>query len=124
MANPKGGPNKFKRGTSGNPAGRPADPPELKALKKLNREEFEKITNEVIHLNVRDLRELSESDTENAIKVMLAEVLLHGIDSGDYLRANFFLNRLIGKVPERFEGSNGEPINFVSLVQLAGKKAA
>jgi hypothetical protein len=122
MSNPNGGPNKFKPGESGNPAGRPAEPQELKELKTLNRSKFEALVNEVIYLSVDELQKIPLDKTANGIKVMLASVLIKAINTGDNRRADFFINRLIGKVPERFEGANGEPLSFIGLVKLAGEK--
>lgn len=122
MSNPNGGPNKFQPGVSGNPAGRVADSPELKELKKMNRSEMERLLNEVIHLTTDQLTALGNDKSQNGIKVLFASILVKGINKGDYRGAEFFLNRLVGKVPERFEGSNGEPLSFIGLVKLAEKK--
>lgn len=124
MPNPKGGPNKFKPGKSGNPAGRPSDPPAFKELKKLNRQQFEELMHEVLQMNRAQLQMLCKNKKANAVKVMFANILDDAIRSGDYLRAEFFLKRLIGEVPKRIADADGQPLNFLGIVQLASKKAA
>jgi hypothetical protein len=124
MSNPKGGPNKFKPGASGNPSGRPPDPPALKELKSLNRMQMQTLMNEVFQLNRLELKRLCKSKTESAVKVMLAKILDDAIRSGDYKRAEFFFGRLFGRVPVRIADSDGQPLSFVQLIQIAEKKAA
>ncbi len=120
MPNPLGGPNKYQAGVSGNPAGRPPQTPEERALRKVNRKEFEELVNILLHTSVEELQTIANDKTNTGMTMMLASIIAKAIKYGDQRRMDFFLNRLIGKVPERFEGPNGEPMSFIGLVQLAG----
>lgn len=114
--NPK---HKWKPGQSGNPKGKLPDPPELKAMKNLNRLEFETLVNRLLKMGPEDLIALKTTKGVSMLERMIASVIAKCEESGDYKSLNFFCDRLMGKVPERIEGANGEPVSFVALMKLA-----
>lgn len=114
-------PFQFKPGQSGNPNGAPKGTGELRKIWKLNRTECEKILNEILYMTMSELQEVIKDKNNNGIKVLMTSILIAGINEGDPRRADFFLDRLIGKVPNKIEGPNGEPMSFIGLVELATK---
>jgi hypothetical protein len=91
----------FKKGKSGNPAGRPALIPELKGARQLNRIELERILNRCAFLSVAEIKALANDRKGVSIfEGIVAEILFRAWESGDQWRLEFILNRLIGRVRE------------------------
>ncbi len=102
MANPKPA-TKFKKGKSGNPAGRPPDPPELKALKNLTKAELIRVANIVVKGDMAALKAIAASDKSSVLEAMLAGVCIRIMKRGDMQALNILLDRLIGRVPGKDE---------------------
>lgn len=90
----------FKKGQSGNPGGRVKLPDEVKAAKKMNRVDFERFLNELLMMPTRDIRKIAEDMGTSGLRRLVAKIILLAGDKGDHLRANFLLDRLIGKVKD------------------------
>lgn len=115
--NPHKLPPKWKKGESGNPSGRPKDPPGLKRLKNLSREELVEVGNLVIKGNLDALRLVARDKDATALKTMIAAVCVKVIERGDMQSLDILLNRLIGKVKDEVEvsGANGEPLIALTM---------
>lgn len=113
----KTGGRDFKPGQSGNPAGKKAEEPELRAAKKIMKTEFEATMLELLALPYAQLKKLaSEADAVQAgtvsLKMALARGLHKSIALGDLSRLTFYLDRLVGPVAKQLElsGRDGEPL--------------
>ena len=93
----KTGGRDFEPGQSGNPAGRTPLPEDIKQGRKLNRIELERVLNELIYLTPKEIKARVSSPETPAIEVLAGMIIAKAIQSGDYLRFNFILDRLVGK---------------------------
>ena len=80
--------------------GRPALPPDIKASRQLNQLELERALNRCAFATVPELKKLSKSKSEFALDAMMAKIVLLAVERGDQWRAEFILNRMIGRVRE------------------------
>lgn len=90
----------FKPGQSGNPAGRPALPAEIKAARAINQIELEKILNHVAFLPMPEIKALTKSSEAPAFVVGAAKIVEKMAKYGDIWAANFLLDRMIGRTRE------------------------
>jgi len=56
--------------------------------------------NDLIHMGMEELLNLTKDQNQPAIRVLVASILLHGIKKGDHSRAEMILNRMVGKVQD------------------------
>lgn len=115
----KTGGNDFKPGTSGNPNGRPRLPDDIKAARKLNKVELERLLNRYIHMPISEIQRLLkipiESNETPSIEVLIAKIVAEGIKRGDEKRLGFLLDRLIGPVKMKVSldgGEDGSPVKM------------
>ncbi len=99
----KTGGRDFKPGQSGNPAGRPPVPKDVKKARSLNQFRLERIANKYLHLSKDELWEKYESGTTRGLDLLIIGILLKAVTKGDVNCANFFMERLIGKVKTTVE---------------------
>ncbi len=108
MGRPKTGGKDFVKGHAGGP-GRPPMSPEQKAMRRLNKTEFERIANRFLFATDKDQAQLlldpDMTMIEHAIQAILAAARTHG----DHARMEWFLSRLIGKVKDQVEISTPKP---------------
>ena len=87
----------FKPGQSGNPSGRPKELPQFIEARKLNRVELEAVLNKLVTPRIEEI---------------IQAVVKNAIETGDPKYADFLLNRLVGKVPDKID----LPPNPISLL--------
>lgn len=90
----------YKKGHPGGP-GRPKDPPELVVLKMLTKTELELLMNTLLTKSKEELKAIKVHGT--AIQMSMAAIILKSIEGGDHFRLQFFIERLLGKVPDKVE---------------------
>lgn len=95
--------NQWKPGQSGNPGGRPADPPELKKLRHLTKQELVEIGNLIIKGSVEELKLIAQNPKTTVIQAMIASVAWRAIKRGDTQALDGILNRMIGKVKDEVD---------------------
>ena len=93
----------FKPGQSGNPSGRRKADPEIQALKALTLEQFKEIANLVLMADRQKATDLVNNASAPLFKRWLAKLADQGFGKGDRDALEFFLNRLLGKVPDKIE---------------------
>jgi hypothetical protein len=100
--------NDFKPGNPGGP-GRPPLPPELKAAKRLTKTEFERIANQYLFATDAELEKAEQNSETPAIERLVISILRRGNKDGDHARAEWLLQRLLGKVTDKVEVSQPKP---------------
>jgi hypothetical protein len=119
MKKPRGAP--FKKGTSGNPDGRPVLPPEVKALKSVTNEQIKEVMDLLLHKNVEELEQLADSESEPALKVLYAAGVLRAVKEGNPAHIELVLNRVLGKPKDSVElsGAEDRPIKTKTEVSIS-----
>lgn len=116
----KTGGRDFKPGQSGNPKGRPKDPPELKAIKQMTKAEFSLAIQKLINLKPDELKEFKGT----AIEMALAATIQNAIKYGDVSRIQSLIDRLFGKVTDKLEttGKDGKDLQPGVVIVLPAKE--
>jgi hypothetical protein len=89
----------FKKGKSGNPAGRPRIPDDVKAMRSLNQVELTRILNHVVFLPMPEIKALTKSAEAPAFLVGSAKLVEKFAKYGDVFAYHALLDRLIGRTP-------------------------
>ena len=110
MAKARGKPNPqnlrpWKKGQSGNPLGGQLHDAEIRAIKKLTKEELKELGAIVLKNNLDELMKIQDDPNASVLKVLVASVCVKAIKKGDMYSLDVLLNRLIGKVKEEIEHS-------------------
>lgn len=109
MAGPGSKKTQFKKGESGNPAGKPALDPKIKALKKLTAVELEEMINGLLSANEDELNKIDSSASEPYIRRIMVRILQRTYETGSMQQLDMILNRLIGKVKEHIQHTIVQP---------------
>jgi hypothetical protein len=104
----KSGGRDFKPGNPGGP-GKPPLPPELKEAKRLTKTAFEAMANRFLWMTTAELAAHHDDPATPAIERLIISILAAGETEGDQARAEWFLNRLLGKVTDKVEVSQPKP---------------
>lgn len=113
-------PFQFKPGQCGNPSGRPALPPELRAIRELTKDEVRRLFSKALRTCVPELEKLKADMAAPAIDVWLASGILKGIDQGDFTRMAFLVERVIGKIQVDGEGENSPLAAILEAIAASG----
>jgi hypothetical protein len=114
----------FLPGQSGNPKGRPPEPPELKAMKRMTKGELSLLINKYMQMDLVELGAIAHNPTTKAIDAMISSIIIQCIKQGDYTRLNFFLDRELGKVSEKIEVAAYKDMSDIELLEEAKKETA
>jgi len=95
--------NRFKPGVSGNPAGRPKIPDDIKQAKRLNKLEVERLMNKFMAMTKDEISQSINDPTTPALEIMIGSIIAKAVSHGDPVRLNFLLDRLIGKVKDELD---------------------
>lgn len=98
---------RFKPGQSGNPSGAAAHNKEIKAIRRMTKEDVAEIGALILGGNLEKLKAIKEDTQASVLKVWFASVAVKAIVKGDPAALNTILNRIIGKVPEELQHSGG-----------------
>ena len=90
-------------------AGRAPLPPELKDAKRLTKGMFEAMANRFLWMTPGELQAAHDDPKTPAIERLIISILAAGEADGDQARAEWFLNRLLGKVTDKVEVSQPKP---------------
>lgn len=101
----KTGGRNWVKGQSGNPSGGPTLPREIRDARALTKLEFERLANQYLYLTPEETAaRLADPSTKNIDRVVTA-IIGAAIEHGDEKRLNFLLDRLIGKVADKVDGT-------------------
>ena len=105
----KTGGRDFKPGQSGNPAGYPGLPKDIRDARKLGQIELERTVNRLIYMTSDELTAVITDTSVPMFDKILAQILCQASDKGDQARLDFILNRVVGKVQDRVEVTTPKP---------------
>lgn len=108
----------YPKGKSGNPMGRPVEPPELKLMKRLTRQELVEVGELVIMGNVATLKKLRTDDRCTVLKGMFISVCLKILRDGDMEKFDKLISRFIGKVKDEIDLNHSGEVKGRVLVML------
>lgn len=97
----KTGGRNFRAGKSGNPNGRPKVPEDLKKSRAINKINFEEVLNRYAFMTAPDINTSLQSKELPIIEMVVAKILAKAFNEGDPRRADFILDRLIGKASDK-----------------------
>jgi hypothetical protein len=100
MKGKKTGGRDFVPGVSGNPAGRPPLPEEIKDARSQSKEKIERALHEIAFKKMDEIKAILDSPHSPAMDMIVAKIIQRAVETGDTLRAGFILDRMIGKVAE------------------------
>jgi hypothetical protein len=101
----KSGGRDFKPGQSGNPYGRPPIPADLKAARAESKEALERSLHECAKRSLKEIKELTKDASLSGLEALVVSIWSRAVENADYQRANFLLERMLGKVPEQVNHS-------------------
>lgn len=96
-------PYRFKPGQVANPGGRPKLPDDIKEARNINQIEFERIMNRYLFLPADELSVVIGRPETTVLERLVGTILLKGVKRGDVARAEWALNRTLGKVKDRLQ---------------------
>lgn len=117
----KTGGKDWVKGQSGNPNGRPPGPGAPKAIKKLTHGRLMQIMFKYMDYTIPELKAAAEDiEKTPAIEQMILNIIWESIRKKDPQRAEFLLNRTLGKVKDviHFEGRENADLTKLSLEEL------
>lgn len=97
--------------------GAPRVPEDIKQLRKLNKEELERILNKYIDMTREELKCAEKDPETKSFDLMIISTVQKAVLHGDYKRINFLLERLVGKVKEQIEVSGNANVALVKVLE-------
>ena len=99
----KTGGRNFKPGNKANPKGRPALPADIKGARELNKIELDRMLNKCVYLTLPEIKALASKRNKESpiIEMIVAKILHKAYEGADQWRAEFILQRLLGRVPNQ-----------------------
>jgi hypothetical protein len=97
----------FKKGESGNPAGRPPLPAELKHARKFTKDRYEATLHKISGMSMQELLDFVKGKQGDVLETAIASVWLKAITKGDHKRIQDFTSRMIGPIPKHINLTAG-----------------
>lgn len=110
---------KFIKGQSGNPKGRPKMDPELLAVSKMTHSYITQVINKYSAMTRAQIQAKIKDEDTPMIECTVASIYVKALQTGDYMKLNFLLDRAIGKVTEQLEIKNKHTI-FSTTFEVDG----
>ena len=97
----------FTKGKKPGP-GRPKGTGGLKEIKAMNAKAVALKLEELVRLPLQELEKMEKDKTMVYLDSLLIKIALTAQKTGDVYKTNFILERMIGKVPDKFALTDGE----------------
>jgi hypothetical protein len=94
----KSGGRNFHKGVTTNPKGCPGMPKDVREARKLTQNEFVKIACNLIKSTTAELFQVLADPATTALELMIGGIIMKAVTERDQNRAEFLLNRIIGRV--------------------------
>lgn len=93
---------KFKKGQSGNPAGRPKGSHNIirQALRELTVESYREVIETVLKGNRAALQDIIDHPDTSVLQVGVAKAFMKAMKAGDYAVIERIAERIVGKIPD------------------------
>lgn len=104
--------HQFKKGQSGNPGGNPKVPEDIKRANRLSADEFCRIANRYFRMTKEQMKANLTKPDASMLELIVGGMIAKVSTTQDWQRANFLLDRTIGKVKEPTQDFN---FNFSML---------
>ena len=114
MSNPNIRKYGFKKGQSGNPSGRPPVPPEIKAIKELEKEEMTKLFSYLLRLKRDELKQYADNPNVPIKQIGISKAIVKWVNSGDFRYIQPYIAYIFGTPVAKHEltGQDGGIINI------------
>jgi hypothetical protein len=101
---------RFKKGSSGNPGGRPKLSPELKKINELTVDELKRTIAKHFRMTMEELTDVLHDPNSITLDLVICSAIAKAIKEGDMGRAEYLFMRSLGKVTEKLEVQHPEPV--------------
>jgi Family of unknown function (DUF5681) len=107
MANPNPKPppkhTRWKKGQTGNPAGRPKPNPLVVALKNLTVETYRDVIEKCLTATAQELKAVLKHPETTALQAAIIKCFIKAANTGDYTVVERIAERIVGKIPEELK---------------------
>lgn len=110
----KTGGRNWVKGQSGNPKGGIGLPKDIRDAKKMTAADFCKLAVELLYTTRDKINEKLKDPNAAMIELMVAGIIAKAATEQDYMRANFLLDRIIGKPKQNEEQPQIKPVTIVT----------
>lgn len=93
----------FQKGQSGNPAGRPKLPEEVKKMRAVATEDVVRILHKYAGFTREQIKAAVSDAATPVMELMVASIMSKAIQDGDANRWNILMDRTVGKVPNKID---------------------
>lgn len=101
----KTGGKDFIKGSAGGP-GRPKVDPDLIEARKLTKSEFLNIMTEYLSMRTSTLKRIVKDDEKPVLHMIVGQIALRAIYTGDEKALSFFMDRMVGPAPKEPQDIN------------------
>lgn len=113
----KTGGKDFQKGVCTNPNGRPPIPEEIKEARKLTQVEFERVANRFLYINRDELKSVLADPSTTVLEKLVGKIIDRAITDSSLIHLSFFLDRLVGKLPDKLEVKGSFHAMLVNTLQ-------
>lgn len=98
MGRKKSGGRDFPKGVSGNPAGRPPAPPDLREAKELRKQEFQSLIFKYMDCTLDQITDAAKNPATTIKELIILKFIEKALKDADVARYNLLIDRSIGQL--------------------------